>query len=64
MIQNAAPAPSILYWYSHCMRLSVHEQARGVWEHAPPGKFFKISHSVIASKAIFGPKKVLESPHL
>ena len=40
------------------------EQARGVWGHAPPGKFFKIRHSEIASEAMFGAKKVLESPHL
>ena len=40
------------------------EQARGVWGHAPPGKFFKIRHSEIASEAMFGPKKLLESPHL
>ena len=40
------------------------EQGRGVWGHAPPGKFFKIRHSEIASEAMFGPKKLLESPHL
>ena len=40
------------------------EQAIGVWGHAPPGKFFKIRHSEIASEAMFGPKKLLESPHL
>ena len=39
------------------------EQSRGVWGHAPPGKNFKIRHSEIASEAMFGPKKLLESPH-
>ena len=33
------------------------EQGRGVWGHVPPGKFFKIWHSEIASEAMFGPKK-------
>ena len=33
------------------------EQARGVWGHVPPGNFFKIRHSEIASEAMFGPKK-------
>ena len=46
------------------LRVRKCEQGRGVWGHAPPGKFVKIRHSKIASEATFGPKKLLESPHL
>ena len=41
-----------------------YEEARGVWGHAPPGKFFKIRHSEVTSETMFGRKMLLESAHL
>ena len=43
-------------WYGHCVRLIVSKQggSRGI----------KIRQSEITPEAMFGPKKLLESPHL
>ena len=57
-ILDSGPAPAILEWYGHCFRIS--EQARGLGACSPR----KIRHSEVASEAMFGPKKLLESPHL
>ena len=40
------------------------EQATGGLGACSPRKIFKIRHSEIASEAMFGPKKLLESAHL
>ena len=58
MNHHAGPVPAILGWYGHCVRLSVNKVGVGGWGHAPPGKF------EITSEAMFGTKKLLESPHL
>ena len=49
-------APAILDWYGHCVRLIVSKQggSGGI----------KIRHSEIAPEATFGPKKLLNTPHL
>ena len=54
-----APAPTILYWYGHCMRLSVNKL--GGCGGMLPRKIVKISHSEIASEAMFGLKKISPS---
>ena len=45
--------------YGHCVRLSV-KKVGGSGGMLPQ----RIRHSEIASEAMFGPKKLLESPHL
>ena len=57
----SGPEPAILEWYGHCVRLSVNK-ARGIWGHAPPGRFFKIRYSEIASEAMFGQNATRISP--
>ena len=47
------PAPAILDWYGHCVRLSV-KKVGGSGGMLPQ----RIRHSEIASEAMFGPKKV------
>ena len=56
---RTGPAPDILDWYSHCVRLSVNKLG-GLGACFPR----KIRHSEIASESMFGPKKLLDSPHL
>ena len=54
--------PVILDWYSHCVCLSANKL--GGLGACCPRKIFKIRTSEIASEAMFGPKMLLESPHL
>ena len=49
---TAGPAPTVLDWYGHCVRVSVNKLG-GLGACSPR----KISHSEIASEAMFGPKK-------
>ena len=58
----SGPEPVILDWYSHCVRLSMNKLV-GLGA-CCPRKVFKIRTSKIASEAMFGPKMLLESPHL
>ena len=60
---SAGPAPAISDWYGHCVYVSVNKVG-GSGGMPPKDNFIKIWHSEIASEAMFGPKKLLESPHL
>ena len=53
----------MLDWYGNCVRVSENEVG-GSGGMFPQEIFFEIRHSEIASEALFGPKKLLESPHL
>ena len=53
----SGPAPTILDWYGHCVRVSVNNL--GGLGACSPRKIFKISHSEIASEAMFGTRKKL-----
>ena len=59
-IISSGLAPAILDWYGHCVCVSVNKLG-GSGGMLPQEK---IRHSEIASEAMFGPKKLLEFPHL
>ena len=63
LFSNAGPAPAISDWYGHCVGVSVNKVG-GSGGMPPQENFFKIRYSEIASEAMFGPKKLLESHHL
>ena len=59
LLLSLGPEPAHLDWYGHCV-----VRALGGLGACSPRKIFKIRYSEIASEAIFGPKMLLESPHL
>ena len=38
----SGPAPTILEWYGHCVRVSVNKLGGGVGGGVPPGKFLQL----------------------
>ena len=54
--------PATLDWYGHCVCLSVSKV--GGLGACSPIKILESRHFEIASEAMFGPKMLLESPHL